>query len=125
MKDTGKEFKGVPIFTDSEVPPNQILLLNNLPPRRYATISPIDVDPENVGFKDIHYKGKPVTRDADARTAELYYNHIYRPYWSGMKRMELTAGRHMCLNYGNWCWLQAREHPMEAVKFLLNRRLPR
>lgn len=35
----------------------------------------LDVDPENVGFKDIHYNGKPVTRDGlrdDTKQPEGY-----------------------------------------------------
>lgn len=47
------------------------------------------------------------------------FSHIYRTTYASNYR------EHMCFQWGSWCWLQAREHPMEAVKYLLKRRLPR
>lgn len=82
MKDTGKTIHGVKVYSDPEVPPNTLYMLNNdfndeLPPRRSGILTNVDepdIDPENVGFKEIMYKGKPMVRDTEASITLLYPN---------------------------------------------------
>lgn len=70
------------------------------------------------GFQKIKYQGKEVLPDLDVddSTGVAYYQHIYRSTFG-----KLAPRRHMCMQWGNWCWKQAREYPLDAVKFLLGR----
>ena len=53
MKDTGKTIRGVKVYTDPDVPPNQMFLLNdfkNLPPRRNGIITGLYEPQKDYGF---------------------------------------------------------------------------
>lgn len=68
-------------------------------------------------FADIKYKGKSLERDVNAGVTVAYYRHIYRTNING------TIRQHKCLQWGAWCWKQAGEHPLTAIKYLLGRKL--
>lgn len=44
------------------------------------------------------------------------YGHMYTTNYNGSYK------RHSCLQHGDWCWRQAAEHPIEAIKYLLKHR---
>lgn len=74
----------------------------------------------NQGFEKIRYKGKEVLPalddlDVDNSTQTAYYEHIYRTSFMSDYR------RHACMQSGNWCWKQAREYPMDAIRYLFGR----
>lgn len=68
------------------------------------------------GFDKIFYKGEEFLPDIDDSTGTLHFQHIYRSTF-----MAVGQGRHMCMQWGHWCWKQAREYPLDAVKFLFGR----
>lgn len=72
------------------------------------------------GFQEIRHNGEPVLPDVDNTTGTAYYQHIYRSTFGGTFQ-DKVRGQHMCLQWGNWCWKQAREYPLDAIKFLLGR----
>lgn len=68
------------------------------------------------GFTAINYKGRSVKHDyIDDGINTLYFEHFRRSTYP-----EKGKGRHACFEMGYWCWLQAREHPIEAIRFLLH-----
>lgn len=54
MKDTGKTIHGVKVYSDPEVPPDQLFLLHdnfkNLPPRRSGMLTGLTEPPKKYGF---------------------------------------------------------------------------
>lgn len=77
-----------------------------------------------MSFEQIIYKGKPISSEFDGlgdfvddSTNTVYYEHIYRSNYDG------TSQKHMCLQWSAWCWKQAREHPIEGIKYLIGIRL--
>ncbi len=74
-----------------------------------------------MSFDKIFYKGKEIQRDdlsnlnVDDGTSVAYYQHIYKSNFMSDYR------RHACMQWGHWCWRQAREYPLDAVKFLFKR----
>lgn len=69
----------------------------------------------NQSFEKIHYQGKELKRDVDAITEVAFYEHIYRTSFMSDYR------RHACMQSGAWCWKQAREYPLDAIRFLFGR----
>lgn len=67
------------------------------------------------GFEKIKYKGKPVLPEVNDSVGVAYYQHIYSSNFSGTRK-------HMCLQYGDWCWRQVLRRPDEAFKYLLSRK---
>jgi hypothetical protein len=67
------------------------------------------------GFNEINYKGEPILPGVDDSTGVAYYQHIYSTSFTGDYR------RHLCMQWGHWCWKQAREYPLDAVRFLFGR----
>lgn len=68
-----------------------------------------------MSFEKIRYKGKELELDVDDSTSVAYYNHIYRTGWG------IGYNRHSCMQWGYWCWKQARRYPLDAIKFLFGR----
>lgn len=69
----------------------------------------------NQDFNESKYEDDLILPDVDDSTSVAYYEHIYRTsFMSDYKR-------HSCMQWGYWCWKQAREYPLDAVKFLLGR----
>lgn len=71
------------------------------------------------GFEKIFYKDKEFLPDhisVDDSTSTTFYRHIYRATYNSD-----APKRHMCLQWGHWCWKQARENPLDAIKYLIGR----
>lgn len=60
----------------------------------------------------VYYQGEELEIDVDDTTIIAYYQHIYRTSYDNQ------YSRHMCMKWGVWCWKQAREHPIDAIKYL-------
>lgn len=73
-----------------------------------------------MSFGDLKYHGKSLERDIDNSVSTAYYRHIYRTSYSTMIG-ENNYRKHMCMQWGSWCWKQALERPDEAIKYLLGR----
>lgn len=76
-----------------------------------------------MGFDEIRYKGEKVVRDgfeADSYRA-ISFKHAYRGHFTFVRGEENPPGRHDCFGLGDWCWLNARQHPLDAMKFLKRR----
>lgn len=70
------------------------------------------------GFEKIKYQGKEMLPDLDVddSTGVAYFQHFYRTGFPPS-----TYRRHACMHQGYWCWKQAREHPLDVIKFLFRR----
>ena len=70
------------------------------------------------GFQKIYHNGEEVLADlkVDDSTSTAYYQHIYRATFG-----KDIPKRHVCLQWGHWCWKQAREYPWDAVRYLFGR----
>lgn len=123
MKKVG-DYKGIPLFSDPEVPPGQMFMLNNnfkpLPPRRSGTLTDISEKPVGAaGFSSINYRGVPIAREyIDEGPAFVNVDHFYRGIATDIFKKNPRKGRHACLMMGYWCWENFKEHPFDLLPYL-------
>lgn len=47
----------------------------------------------------------------------VYYQHSYLA-----SAWDLSKRRHYCLKFGDWCWKNALDHPLDLISYLLTSR---
>ena len=66
-------------------------------------------------------RNKPATDTFEGEygnTYDVYYTHLYST--KGFDVMSKNQKRrHSCLKFGNWCWKNALEDPLMAIKFIV------
>lgn len=66
-----------------------------------------------MSFDKLMYKGKEVKINLKQMQAGIIYvDHLYSLNWKDDKK------EHSCLRFGKWCWRDAIEHPLDALKYL-------
>ena len=70
-----------------------------------------EIEPPKEEFKEIRYRGKPFIPDVGDKVDTMYYQHIYSTNFEG------TVKRHMCIQWGHFCWKQFRERPLDIFKY--------
>ncbi len=78
------------------------------------------------GFRVLEHEGEVLEVDdewgvVDDGVYEMNYQHIARTTFMD------DESRHSCLYYGEWCWENLREHPLDIIDYikakLIRRRL--
>lgn len=71
------------------------------------------------GFTNLKYNGKDVLENIEnTGTSIAYFQHIYRSGYPALGSGETPKGEHYCLKSGFWCWSNARENPIMALRYL-------